>query len=105
MKEYNSYLDKIFLSLQDDKAIDPKIIDLREKTFFADYMVIASGNSSRHITSMAEHLKEKLNKKRKIRIEGMNKSDWVLIDCNEIIVHIFLPEARSYYNLEKIWAI
>ena len=105
MRTNNFFKNEILSSLEDDKAIDIKIIDLKMKTFFADLLIIASGNSRRHITSMAEHIKEKLNKKKlKVKIEGLNKSEWILIDCNNIIVHIFLPEARSYYNLEKIWS-
>jgi len=96
--------DEIIISLESDKAIEVKAIDLREKTFIADQMIIASGSSKRHIASMAEHIKEKLSKKNiKVKIEGIEQSEWVLIDCNSVIVHIFLPEIRSYYNLEKIW--
>ena len=105
MRINNLFKNEILSSLEDDKAIDIKIIDLKMKTFFADLLIIASGNSRRHITSMAEHIKEKLSKKKlKVNIEGLNKSEWILIDCDTVIVHIFLPESRNYYNLEKIWS-
>ena len=91
--------------MENDKALDIKIFDLKKKTYIADEMIIASGNSKRHISSMAEHIKQKLTKEKlKVRIEGIEQSEWILIDCNFIIVHIFLPEVREYYNLEKIWS-
>ncbi len=104
-KKINLFKNEIILSLENDKAIDIKVIDLRKKTFIADDMIIASGTSKRHIVSMAEHIKERLSKKKfNAKIEGIKQSEWILIDCNDVIVHIFLPDIRSYYNLEKVWA-
>ncbi|PPR78340.1 MAG: Ribosomal silencing factor RsfS [Alphaproteobacteria bacterium MarineAlpha2_Bin1] len=103
-KIFNLLKDAIINSLENDKALDVKVIDLRKKTFIADEMIIASGTSRRHIISMAEHIKENLHKRSvNVKIEGMKKSEWILIDCNNVIVNIFLPEIRSYYNLEKVW--
>ena len=96
----------IIKSLEDDKAIDIISIDVKNKSSIVDTMIIVSGNNKRHITAMADHIKENLKKYgRKINTEGLNKSDWVLLDCNNLIVHIFLPETRSFYNLEKMWSI
>jgi ribosome-associated protein len=91
--------------LDDDKAADPVVIDLAGRTAIADYMVVASGTSSRHVQAMAEHLVEKLKGKglKGIRIEGADQGDWVLIDGGDIIVHLFKPEARIHYGLEKMW--
>jgi ribosome-associated protein len=91
--------------LDDDKAADPVVIDLAGRTSIADYMVVASGTSSRHVQAMAEHLVEKLEAKglKGIRIEGADQGDWVLIDGGDIIVHLFKPEARTLYGLEKMW--
>ncbi|MCA3246703.1 MAG: ribosome silencing factor [Tagaea sp.] len=92
-------------SLDDDKAADPVVIELAGRTAIADYMVVASGTSARHIQAMAEHLVEKLESKglKGIRIEGADQGDWVLIDGGDIIVHLFRPEARIHYGLEKMW--
>lgn len=93
-------------SLDFDKAEDISVIDLRGKSSIADYMIIATGRSSRQLGAMAQHLKEKLDKKQKHRtqLEGVNQGDWVLIDGGDIIVHLFRPEIRAFYNLEKMWA-
>lgn len=81
------------------------VIDLAGKTTIADYMVIASGRNARHIGAMAEHLKEKIKAAGlpSPPIEGESASDWVLIDGGDVIVHLFRPEARALYNLEKMW--
>lgn len=91
--------------MDDDKAADPVVIELAGRTAIADYMVVASGTSARHIQAMAEHLVEKLESKglKGIRIEGADQGDWVLIDGGDIIVHLFRPEARIHYGLEKMW--
>lgn len=93
-------------SLEDDKAEDIISIDLKGKTSIADSMVIASGRSTRQVSAIADHLYRKLKSvvAGGCRIEGMEKADWVLIDAGNIIIHIFRPEVRSFYNLEKMWA-
>jgi ribosome silencing factor RsfS/YbeB/iojap len=82
------------------------VIDLAGKSTIADYMIVASGLSSRHIQAMAQHVVEKLEGKglKGIRIEGADQGDWVLIDGGDIVVHLFRPEIRSLYGLEKMWA-
>ena len=94
-------------SLEDDKAENVVVIPLAEKSSIADYMVIASGRSQRQVGAMAEHLREKLKAAgvKSISVEGAQRCDWVLIDAGDIIVHIFRPEVRSFYNLEKMWGL
>jgi len=94
-------------SLDDDKAEDIVVIDLAGKTSIADYMIVASGRSSRQVGAMAEHLREKLKVAGApaVGLEGMPQADWVLIDAGDVIVHLFRPEVRSFYNLEKMWGI
>ena len=98
-------LDTVTASLDDDKALAADVIDLAGKTDFADYMVIATGTSQRHIATMAEHLREILKAKglTSVPIEGLGNCDWVLIDAGDIIVNLFKPEVRQFYELEKIW--
>jgi ribosome-associated protein len=91
-------------SLDDDQAQEPVVITLKGKSSIADYMVIASGRSSRHVGSMAEHLREKLKQAgQSVSVEGLERGDWVLIDAGDIVVHLFRPEVREFYNLEKMW--
>ena len=92
--------------LNDNKAIEIKSINLKDKTSIADFMIIASGNSSRHIQALSEILIDKLKKKgiNNCRLEGKNSIDWKLIDAIDIIVHIFHPEKRKFYDLEKMWS-
>ncbi len=94
-------------SLDDDKAEDIVVIDLAGKTTIADYMVVASGRSTRQVGAMAEHLREKLKVAgaAAVEIEGLPQADWVLIDAGDVIVHLFRPEVRSFYNIEKMWGI
>jgi len=94
-------------SLEDDKAVDMISINLQGKTLFADNMVIASGRSERHIGSMAAHLAENLKKSGygTCKIEGMAQGDWVLLDAGDVVVHLFRPEVRAFYNLEKMWSV
>ena len=96
----------VIQSLEDDQAVDLISIPLAGKTSIADHMVIASGRSTRQVASMAAKLAEKLKAEfgRLTRIEGLPTADWVLIDAGDVIVHIFRPEVRSFYNLEKMWA-
>lgn len=98
-------LNLILARLDDSKAKDAVSIDLQGKTTLADYMVVASGTSNRHVASIAEHLIEALEKagNAHVRVEGMPHCDWVLIDAGDVIVHVFRPEVREFYNLEKMW--
>ena len=100
-------LSLIFDSLEDDKAIDIKTIDLKDRSSIADFMVIASGNSSRQVSSMANNLIKKFKIKgvSTRKPEGITNSDWVLIDAYDIIIHLFRPEVREFYALEKMWEI
>ncbi|MDX1401654.1 MAG: ribosome silencing factor [Kiloniellales bacterium] len=100
-------LSMVQSSLEDDKAEDPVIIPLADKSSIADYMVIASGRSARQVGAMAEHLREilKAGGVKGISVEGMERCDWVLVDAGDVIVHIFRPEVRTFYNLEKMWGL
>ena len=100
-------LDLATTSLDDDKAQDVVVINLAGKTNFADYMVIASGTSQRHVATMAVHLREKFKTTgvKEIPLEGTEQNDWVLIDGGDIIVHLFRPEIREFYELEKMWGV
>ena len=92
--------------LNDNKATEVKSIDLKDKTSIADFMIIASGNSSRHIQALSEILIDELKKKGIIncRLEGRESNDWKLIDAIDIIIHIFHPEKRKFYDLERMWS-
>jgi ribosome-associated protein len=97
-------LELVKRTLDDGKAEDPVVIDLTGKSSIADYMVIATGRSQRQVAALAEHLREALDPMvRRLSIEGMTQGDWVLIDAGDVIVHLFRPEVRSFYNLEKMW--
>ena len=98
--------DLVLRSLDDDKAVDVVTIPLAGKSNIADHMVIASGRSSRQVASMANKLADKIKQQfgRPVRIEGLPVADWVLIDADDVIVHLFRPEVRSFYNLERMWA-
>ena len=97
---------KIEQILSDNKAIDIKTINLEGKSTVADYMIIASGTSSRHLQALSEMILEKLKKEGVVNchIEGKDSNDWKLIDGIDIIVHIFNPNKRKFYNLEKMWS-
>jgi ribosome-associated protein len=100
-------LERLILTrLDDDKAQEVVNIDLRGKSSIADAMIVASGRSHRHVGAMADHLLRALKDAGlgKARIEGLPACDWVLIDAGDVVVHIFRPEVRAYYNLEKIWS-
>ena len=92
--------------LNDNKAIEVKSINLRDKTSIADFMIIASGNSSRHIQALSEILLDQLKKKgiSNCHLEGRDSNEWKLIDAKDIIIHIFHPEKRKFYNLERMWS-
>ena len=96
----------ILTSLDDDQAVETVSIPLAGKSSIADYMVVASGRSTRQVASMAQKLAEKIKAERgqSPRVEGLPTADWVLIDAGDVIVHLFRPEVRSFYNLERMWA-
>ena len=96
----------VLKSLDDDQAVEIVSIPLAGKSSIADHMVIASGRSTRQVASMAMKLADKIKaeRKRSVRIEGLPTADWVLIDADDVIVHLFRPEVRSFYNLERMWA-
>jgi ribosome-associated protein len=98
-------LAAILSSLADDKAEDVVQIDLRGKTAIGDYMVVCSGRSSRQVAAISEKLIERLKTTfgRNSRLEGKNTGDWVLVDTGDVIVHVFRPEVREFYQLEKMW--
>ena len=98
-------LEQVIDSLTDDKAEEVVQIDLRGKTEMADYMVIASGRSTRQVSAMSEKLVDRLKQVFGLisRVEGKETGDWVLIDAGDVIVHIFRPEVREFYQLEKMW--
>jgi len=95
----------VLRSLDDDQAVDIVSIPLTGKSNIADHMVIASGRSSRQVASMAQKLVERIKQEqgRTVRVEGLPTADWVLIDAQDVIVHLFRPEVRSFYNLERMW--
>ncbi len=94
-------------SLDDDKARDIEIIDLQGQSALADYMIVASGTSSRQVIAMAEKLKERLHGRdiKDVRLEGADQGNWVVVDAGDVIVHLFRPEVREFYNIEKMWNI
>jgi len=98
-------LDQIVHWLDEAKAEAVVTIPLEGKSSLGDYMVVASGRNDRHVAAIAEQLREKIKAQdgRQVRVEGMNACDWVLIDTGDIIVHVFRPEVREFYNLEKMW--
>ena len=106
IKEINQLKNEIENILNDNKALEVKSINLKNKTSIADFMIIASGNSSRHIQALSEILVNKLKKKgiSNCRLEGRHSNDWKLIDATDVIVHIFHPEKRKFYDLERMWS-
>ena len=92
-------------SLDDDKAENVVVLDLAGRAGFTDYMVIATGRSDRHVGAMADHLIRNLKQAGlpSVPAEGIERCDWVLIDGGDVVVHLFKPEVRSFYNLEKLW--
>ena len=106
IKEIDLLKKEIEILLSDNKALEIKSIDLKNKTSIADFMIVASGNSSRHIQALSETVLERLKKKgiNNCRLEGRESKDWKLIDANDIIIHIFHPEKRKFYDLERMWS-
>lgn len=100
-------LKVVMHSLDEDKAIDIVPIDLEGKTSIADFMVVASGGSARQVGAIADHLMEriKLAGFGSCRVEGRDQGDWVVVDAGDVVVHVFRPEVRDFYNLEKLWSV
>ncbi len=98
-------LARVLASLDDDKAEEVVTIDLRGRSAFADYMVIASGRSSRQVAAISEKLTERLKQDPGVlcKVEGRETADWVLIDAGDVVVHVFRPEVRAFYQIEKMW--
>jgi ribosome-associated protein len=96
----------VLSSLDDDQALETVSIPLSGKSSIADFMVVASGRSTRQVASMAQKLAERIKREFGVspRVEGLPSADWVLIDAGDVIVHLFRPEVRSFYNLERMWA-
>jgi ribosome-associated protein len=104
----SSTLEALILNrLDEDKAQDIVHIDLRDKSSVADSLIVASGRSHRHVGALADHLLRMLKEHGlgRCRVEGMPHCDWVLIDAGDLIIHLFRPEVRSFYNIEKIWSV
>jgi ribosome-associated protein len=99
-------LTLVLARLDDDKAEDTVTIDLAGKTPIADWMVVTSGRSQRHVGAIADHILEHLKSHgvEGVKVEGLPHCDWVLIDAGDVIVHVFRPEVRGFYNIEKMWS-
>lgn len=99
-------LTSVIGSLEDDKAVEIHTIDLKNKSSIADFMVVASGRSSRQVAAIASHLVQRLKQENLAvaQVEGLPQADWVLVDAGDVIVHVFRPEVRDYYGLEKMWS-
>lgn len=97
--------DFVVQVLDEKKADDIEVIDVRGKSALTDFMIIASGTSTRHVSSLARTIQEALHKKKiyPLAVEGITEGEWILLDLNDVIVHLFKPEARGYYNLEELW--
>jgi len=106
IKEINQLKNEIESILNSNKALEIKSINLKNKTSIADFMIIASGNSSRHIQALSEILVNELKKRgiKNCHLEGRDSNDWKLIDAIDIIIHIFHPEKRKFYDLESMWS-
>ena len=99
-------LELVLASVEDSKAEDIITIDIAGKSALGDYMVVVSGRSNRHVTAIADHLISDLKDDGvgTPRVEGLETGDWVLIDSGDVIIHVFRPEVREFYNIEKMWA-
>ena len=99
-------LRTVLARLEDMKAEDSVVIDLTGKSSIGDYMVVTSGRSQRHVSAVADNLIKGMEDagSPRVRVEGMRQGDWVLIDAGDVIVHVFRPEVRAFYNLEKMWS-
>ncbi|WP_304171296.1 ribosome silencing factor [Phenylobacterium aquaticum] len=106
-KRITALEDLILARLDDDQAQDVVFIDLKGKSAVADGLIVASGRSHRHVGAIADHLLRALKDQGygKARVEGLPHCDWVLIDTGDVIIHLFRPEVRTFYNIEKIWSV
>jgi len=102
---FDQLRELVITALEDFKAIDVQTIDVSKQNPLTELFVIASGNSTRHVKSMAENLivRAKAAGSQPLGVEGQRQADWVLVDLNDVIVHLMLPQARAFYNLEKLW--
>lgn len=105
MNETDKIKELVVQALDDLKALDMEIIDVRGKSTVTDFMVIVSGTSDRHVKAMASNLVEEAKKRgyRPLGVEGENQGDWVLVDLGEVVAHVMLPSARDFYQLDKLW--
>ena len=105
-KTKSKLLKAVISCLEDAKAEDIVTLDLDGKAAIADQMVVASGRSNRHVSAITDQLERALKEAgfKDIRVEGMPQCDWVLVDAGDVVVHVFRPEVRSFYNLEKLWS-
>jgi ribosome-associated protein len=102
----NSALEKLVLAALDEmKAVNIKLLDVRGLTDFADTMIVASGNSDRHVRAIAQHVieKAKANRHRPFGVEGAGEAEWVLVDLQDVVVHVMLPRVREFYAIEQLW--
>lgn len=107
MPNQNSMLNVLLKSLEDNQAIDVKVIDVRNQTSITDYMIVTSGRATRHVKAVAQKLMEdmKASGLPSISSTGLEHGDWVLVDFGDFIVHVMIPESRQFYNLEGLWEI
>lgn len=105
MKNSNDLLKEIIAAAEEKHAESPEIIDVRQKVDYTDYVIILSGRSDRQVKTIAEHIEDKLHKKKivPVSVEGVNHSQWILIDYIDVVIHIFLDEIRQYYDIESLW--
>ena len=97
----------VITAVEDLKGLDIRCIDIKDMADFADYMIVANGRSSRQVNALADKLLDRLREKgmKSIRVEGLAQGDWVVIDAGDVVVHLFRPEVRDFYNIEKIWGV
>lgn len=107
MKHDRTLLNHVIAALEDLKGVDIQTFDVREMTSITDFMVIASGNSNRHVKALAEHVVERARTAgvRPLGVEGEGEAEWVLVDLGDVVVHVMRPGAREFYKLERLWDI
>jgi ribosome-associated protein len=107
MKQAEEIRDEVIRVLEDMKAVDIKALDVRGRTAITDFMVIASGTSDRHVKAISNNLLKDMKEQgiKPVGIEGDRDAEWILLDLNDVVVHLMLPEIRDFYNLEKLWTV